>query len=58
MATATKRTIIDVSKEADAILKAYYMGSNDKRLKKPYRNPFNKNKNKSKHRAYRNGYNE
>jgi hypothetical protein len=47
-----------MSKESEAIIKAYQLGSNDKRLKKPYRNPFNKNKNRSKHRAYRNGYNE
>lgn len=47
-----------MSKEADAILKAYHLGSNDKRLKKPYKNPFNRNKDRSKHRAYKNGYNE
>ena len=53
---ATKR--INMSKESDAIIKAYQKGNNDKRLKKPYKNIFNKNKERSKHRAYRNGYNE
>lgn len=47
-----------MSKESDAIIKSYYMGSNDKRLEKPYKNPFKKNKERSKYRAYRNGYNE
>ena len=36
-----------MSKESDVIIKAYRIGSNDKRLKKPYKNPFNKNKDKS-----------
>ena len=56
MVMVTKR--IDMSKESNAIIKAYQKGSNDKRLNKPYKNNFNKNKERSKHRAYRNGYNE
>lgn len=47
-----------MNKEAYAIINAYQLGSNDKRLKLPYKNIFNKNKEKNKHRAYRNGYNE
>ena len=47
-----------MSKESESIIKAYQRGSDDKRSKRPYKNVFNKNKEKSKHKAYRNGYNE
>lgn len=46
------------NKQTQTTLNAYYLGSNDKRLKRPYKNPFNKNKDKRKHKAYWNGYNE
>jgi len=47
-----------MSKESNAIIRAYQLGSSDKKQKKSYSNPFNKNKDKSKHKAYHNGYNE
>ena len=47
-----------MNKEANVILKAYEQGSSDKRNGKPYSNPYNKNKDKVKHKAYKNGYNE
>jgi hypothetical protein len=40
------------SKESEKVVDAYYQGMNDKRLNKPYNNPFNKNSKKSKHKAY------
>jgi len=47
-----------MSKESEKIIGAYHMGSNDKRLKRPYKNPFKKNSEKTKYIAYRNGYHE
>jgi len=47
-----------MSKEADKIIDAYHMGENDKRLKRPCNNPFNKNKEKNKYKAYKNGFNQ
>lgn len=47
-----------MSKESISILDAYYQGFNDKRLKRPYKNPYNKNKDRIKYKAYRNGYND
>lgn len=46
-----------MSKEENKIIDAYHMGENDKRLKKPYNNSFNKNREKRKHKAYKNGFN-
>ena len=46
-----------MSKESIKIIDANQMGQSDKRLKKPYKNPFCKNRQKDKHRAYRMGYN-
>jgi len=46
-----------MNKSANNILDAFYMGSNDKRLNKPYKNPFNKNKDKRRYKAYKNGFN-
>ena len=45
-----------MSKEADAVINAWQQGDNDARLKKPYKNPFKKNSQKSKHKAYNNGF--
>lgn len=47
-----------MGKETNLIIDAYYQGSNDKRLKRPYKNPYNKNKDKRKFKAYKNGYND
>ena len=47
-----------MSKEADAIHKAYRMGWRDRAEGKVYTNTFNKNKERYKHRAYKNGYYE
>lgn len=45
-----------MSKEANSIYSAFQLGAEDKRNKKPYNNPFCKNKQKSKFKAYKNGY--
>jgi len=45
-----------MSKESVKIIDAYSLGSNDKRLGKPYKNPFCKNRQKAKHKAYQNGF--
>ena len=47
-----------MSKESEKIIDAFQKGSDDKRLKKPYQNPYNKNSQKSKYKSYRKGYNE
>ncbi len=36
---------------------AYWIGAEDKRLGRPYKNPFDKNMKKAYHKAYKNGYN-
>ena len=45
-----------MSKQANAIINAYQKGSADSKSGLPYRNPYNKNRQKDKHKAYRNGY--
>jgi len=45
-----------MSKESDKIIDAYHMGESDNRLKKSYDNPFNKNREKKKYKAYKNGF--
>ncbi len=45
-----------MSKSALAILEAWARGDNDARLKKPYKNPYNKQKDRVKYKAYQNGY--
>lgn len=39
------------------IIEAFHRGSEDKRLKLPYKNPFCKNRQKDYYKAYKNGYN-
>jgi len=46
-----------MSKESDAICRAWSKGMNDKRLNRGYHNPFNKNRDKHKYKAYHTGYN-
>ena len=46
-----------MSKQANAIIKAYQQGSADAKSGKPYLNPYAKSRQKDKHKAYRNGYN-
>lgn len=47
-----------MSKESNAILGAYHLGLNDKIEGKPCKNPFGKQKDRWKHKAYQNGYND
>ena len=47
-----------MSKKFDAILKAYHLGEKDKREGRPRKNPFGKQKDREKHKAYDNGYND
>ena len=46
-----------MSKESNRITEAYYKGENDKRLGKPYNNPYHKNSERDKYKAYNKGYN-
>ena len=45
-----------MSKESNKIVDAYYLGQSDKLASKPRLNPFKKNSQKSKYKAYENGY--
>lgn len=47
-----------MSKESQKIIDAYSLGMNDKQMRLPYKNPFNKNKDKSKYKVYKDGYNK
>jgi hypothetical protein len=47
-----------MSKESQKIISAYHLGEKNKRLNLPYKNPFNKNKDKVKYKAYKNGYDQ
>ena len=47
-----------MSKESDSILDARQQGWHDRKEGKPYKNPYNKNRERYKHRAYKNGYYE
>ena len=47
-----------MSKEANAIIRAWQKGDNDRRLRKPYSNPFKKHSQRDKFKAYRAGYNQ
>jgi len=47
---------IKMSKEADSIIRAWRKGDQDRVAKKPYKNPYNKNSQRAKHKAYSNGY--
>lgn len=47
-----------MSKESNVIIDAYQLGDDDKRLNRPYKNPFNKNRQKDKYKAYKNGFNQ
>lgn len=46
-----------MSKQSDKIIEAYHKGENDKRGGKPHLNPYHKNSEREKYRAYNNGYN-
>lgn len=47
-----------MSKKSYAIIKAYHRGAEDRRLGKPYLNPYSKSRERDKHKAYKNGYND
>ena len=44
------------TKTLQKTIDAYYKGDSDRRLKRPYNNPYNKNKEKKEYKAYKNGY--
>lgn len=46
-----------MSKESDKIIKAWQRGEADKRAGKLYVNPYNRNSERHKYKAYNNGYN-
>lgn len=43
-------------KETNSILEAFHLGMEDSRNRKIYNNPFNKQKDKAKYKAYKNGF--
>jgi len=46
-----------MSKQSEKIINAWQRGETDKRNGKPYINPYNRNSERDKHKAYNNGYN-
>ena len=46
-----------MSKESEKIINAWQRGETDKRNGKPYINPYNRNSERHKYKAYNNGYN-
>ena len=46
-----------MSKESEKIINAWQRGETDKRAGKPYVNPYNRNSERHKYKAYNNGYN-
>ena len=48
----------NMSKESDSIIRAWQKGDSDRRIGKPYSNPFKKQSQREKFKAYRSGYNQ
>jgi len=46
-----------MGKESEKIINAWQRGEADKRNGEPYVNPYNRNSERDKHKAYNNGYN-